>query len=158
MKSKAEIRPKTTFMNRRNQKKRMAMSATTIDRLSKPKKLTTNENDEKVTQMRRDVSEYVKEALIANQKIPYIENLKADYDKKIYNSKINNSMHADVIKKTQELKKLEDQLKIMQMANHWLPSSKMPVLDPNQIELEKMNTETYQYMISRDKRKYLKKK
>lgn len=105
-------------MNRRNQKKRMAMSATTIDRLSKPKKLTTNENDEKVTQMRRDVSEYVKEALIANQKIPYIENLKADYDKKIYNSKINNSMHADVIKKTQELKKLEDQLKIMQMANH----------------------------------------
>ena len=66
------------------------MSATTISRLSRPKYSAITEDDltskafnmkDLLKETRNEISDYVKDALATDQKIPMIEKLKPDYDK-----------------------------------------------------------------------------
>lgn len=108
-------------------------------------------------QTRTEVSEYVKDALLINQKIPYIDTVKADYAKNINNLKKTNWLKSAVMTKQEQLRRLESQLKLLMMEDHVPPPCKIPHLEPDKLEGELLTTDVYHHMIARDKRILLKK-
>jgi hypothetical protein len=179
LKIKYGTRPKTTIMLKQ---KRLSVSITEINRLSKPKYKEITEDDlsnkgkfyysnhigfntrDLLRKTRADIEEHVQDALATNQKIPMLENIKFDNAPKVAKTKGLNKLRAQKYFKEQELKRLKDYSNQLQkIIETEIPNDSYELTkvakkvnsSSSKLESEIVETEVLDHIFTRDKMSFL---